>query len=228
MDIFLTVLLIIFAIILLLIVFCLFVKIRIRLEVQKKDGEKLSRRISVEALGGVLKKNLSDFAGEEKKPGHKKEKSKTPLRKTKEESNLTFRQKISRYYQTFLKIKYTYSLSKHKIRKNIMIERLKLSISFGLDDAAKTGMATGAIWAGIYNAVAFAANLVRLTEPQIAVAPDFENEKTELEGECIIVFRLVNIISIILSIGINYLIITHKMKKLKNKEKAAINYGNTD
>jgi len=216
MNIFLTVIVILLAVILIVSGACFFTKLRIKIAVTKLPGKKTDTSVILETAGGLFKKNLlkSDSAK------NKKQKSKKPPNQN-QQTDSGIRQKFNTYYQTFCKIKYIFSLSRHRVRKNILVEKLKINIDFGLDDAAHTGIATGTVWAAVYNAVAFASQLAKLNEPEISVNPDFENEKLACNGECIIVLRLANIISILFVLGINYL-------NFKNKEKAAINYGNTD
>ena len=217
MKIFLVLVIMLAVLLLVLLVFCLFTKIRLVFTFRKSADEELITQATMEALGGFWKKNLSDI--------NIKKKNKPKQNKSGNESPNTFRQKVSKYYDLFLQIKSVYSRSKPCVRKNVIAEKIRLYIVFGLDDAAKTGMATGVLWAGIYNVIAFAAGIIRVAEPDINVTPYYEDEHLELDGECIIRFTLANSIIIICSLAINYLKVINKSK---NKEKAAINYVNTN
>ncbi len=212
MNIFLTVLFILLAVVVVIFFSLLITKLKLKIAIEKKSGEKPTALITVETLGGLIKKNLSDI--KKPKPGKKNIKSSGS-------NDSGLRKKINTYYKNFKKIKFIFLNSKHKARKKILIEKFRLNIDFGLDDAAHTGIATGSLWAGIYNVIAFLSHISLISEPEICVNADYENEKLAFDGECIIILRLANIISILYVIGINYF-------TLKNKEKAAINYGNTN
>ena len=217
MNVLLTVVLILLAVVLILAGVCIFVKLRLKIRVYKEPVMKTTLEASLETMGGLIKKYLSSSG----LPKAKKKKSKAHTQTSATQNDQSTKQKVSSYYSTFCRIKRVFMLSKHKVRKNILVEKLRLKVDFGLDDAAHTGIATGAVWAGIYNAVAFVSHIARLNEPEITVNPDFENEKLAFDGECIIVLRLANIINILIITGFNYF-------TQKNKEKAAINNVYTD
>ena len=217
------IMLIILSVLVLFIILCLFVKVRLVFTASKGDEEALGFSVHISLFGGKFTRML--FPGKSDPPDHKKDKKTKKKENSQPEENSGFFQKVSKYYKAFLKIKYTYIKSKPKIRRNISVDRFMLNLKFGMDDAAQTGMATGALWAGVYNVVAFVAGIVRLTEPEITITPDYERQKLEFEFESIMRFRLVNIINVLITLGINYYFIN---KKLTKKEKAAINYGNTN
>ena len=73
--------------------------------------------------------------------------------------------------------------------------------------------------------IGFIANFIRVTEPQIHISPDYENELLEFDGRCILKLSVANIISILLIVYINYCL---ENKKQTKKEKAAINNVNTN
>lgn len=193
---------------------CVCVKFRMKITANKKPGENPVLKVTTETVGGLFKLDLYNLINK------KSQKNSTPENAA-PASDSDIGNKIASYYRTFCKIKQIFLRSKRRFRKNIFVERIFMTADIGLDDAAHTGIATGVLWTGIYNVVGLISSVARLSEPEISVNPDFENEKLAFDVECIIVLRLANIISILLTVGINYL-------TLKNKEKAAINYDNTN
>lgn len=215
------IILIILSVLALFLAVCLFIKLSLVLRLSKPRDGKCSFDAQISSFGGhIVKKFNTDKSSE----GHKSKDDKNKS-EDKNEADFNLTDKVKKYYNTFLKIRYTWLRSKKKVRKNIFCSKLFLNIKFGLEDAAKTGMATGAIWTALYNVIAFLSNFMRLTEPEIHVNPIFDEEYIEADSECIIDFRLVNIISILITVGINYYLVN---KKLTKKEKAAINYGKSD
>lgn len=208
MKIFVAVILAILAFIFLTFIFLLFTKARIYLSFGKKKEQKFKISVSLSLLGGLIKRDLpleSKGSPKDKAQGEAKEK----------EDELKFFDKVKKHYGTFLDYKEIYEKNFHKIHRSIHAEKTELNLSFGTGDAASTGIATGAVWAGIYNVVAFVSRIIRITEPRIAVTPLYNELRCEFDGKCIISARIVNLILLMVSIGI-------KIRKINKKEKAAI------
>lgn len=210
--------LILLAVVVLLAAAVLFAKVRLVLNICKPKDDKCICDMHISLFGGRTVKHIN-FTHP------KDQKNDESYCEEESHSQKGFVQKIKDYYNKFVKIKYVWHKSKKKIRKTILCERLVLNLSFGLDDAAQTGIATGAVWAGVYNVISFLSNFASLREPEIKINPVFDDECVEFDGQCIIAFRIVNIISTLITVGINYYFVN---KKLTEKEKAAISYGNTN
>lgn len=93
-------------------------------------------------------------------------------------------------------------------RKHLKITRFKLHFHIGADDAAMTGIASGAAWGAVYDLAAIMKNKFTLKDKNLHVCPNF----TEKIFECDINVRL--------SVKIFYVLIfalkTHKaIKKLE-------------
>ncbi len=198
----------------LMLIFVLFTGITIRILVEKKSGKKLRTSLEIQALGGLFKKKLQA----DKKPPvpEAKEKKTGPSPEAQEDGG--FFDKVKSAYGKFLMFKEIYRDNRGRIRRSVHATRLQLSLEFGLGDAAHTGIATGAVWAGIYNVVAFAAGHIRITEPRIAVVPLYNQKTCSLKGECIIKARVVNLIITAAGILISYYFKKRKHNKLKNKK----------
>ena len=208
--------LIVFLVLILLLIFLLLIPFNLKFSFSKVHSEKLKSKVTLETFGGKLKKTIEI----PKKKKHKKKDN-----KKEKKDKLSFTQKVKKYYNAFKLIKSTWKKSKKGIRKRILLKKAYISVTFGTGSASQTGIATGALWAGIYDVFAFFSNFIRITEPDVKVNPVYDEERLELEGECILRLTLANIISIITIISLNYL---KEKRKLTKKEKAAIKNGNSN
>lgn len=210
--------LLILACLIIILVLCLFIKITLDIELNKPREDKLKFNIRLSLLNGVIKKDIL-----------LKNAKKSSKDKPDENTDEKFIKKTKSLYNKFLTFKYTLSKVKPSLRKTIKVKEFKLNINFGTDDAFDTGLLTGSLWAGIYNVIAFVSNFVSLTEPQVNVNPDFQNKYLEVNSKVKITLRPINLITLALKFIINYYLIKRKLtKKQEKKEKAAINYANSN
>jgi hypothetical protein len=114
-------------------------------------------------------------------------------------------EKLYDLYTEFNKVKYTYYYSQDFIRKRITLKNLNVNVFFGMSDAAKTGIATGSIWAILYNMFGLLTKVVTVKNHNFNVEPDYNREKFLFSANGIINFRLVNIISILVFVLIKYI-----------------------
>ena len=210
--------LVVLAIFVLLLGFCLFVKIRLIIDFDKPRGGKGIFSANIELFGGRFRKSLIP-------PSADRAPASEAMPQGEATHDIAFKDKVKKYYQVFVRVRYTWLKSKAKVRKNIFAQKLLLDVRFGLDDAAATGIAAGAVWAAVYNVIAFLSSVIRISEPEVNITPVFDDELIEAKAQCILSFTVANIISILASLGLNYLNINRKLSK---KEKAAINYVNTN
>ena len=113
----------------------------------------------------------------------------------------------------FQKIKYTQLTSRDFIKKRVIIKELNAKITFGLEDAAKTGIATGAVWALIYNIFALITKFATVSEHKFDVEPDYNNECFSASLNGIITVKIVNIISIALYVFVKYMTVSNKYEQ---------------
>lgn len=183
-----------------------FLKVRIVFSFSKKSGTKSRKSFDITVCGFSI--------------GYKAKK-KSENRLTKEddiqsEPDACFFDKVKKYYGLFLDFKDTYKKNSRKIRRTVHIDYLRLDVKFGLGEAARTGIATGGVWAGIYSVIAFVASIATLTEPKVNVVPAYNEQLCEAEAECIISARLAKLIYTLASLGISYYFISRKRKKHKS------------
>ena len=82
------------------------------------------------------------------------------------------------------------------IRKRIEFKKIDFSMHFGLSDAAKTGIATGAAWASSSCLVSIINQMFGVRDAALDVNPDFNREFFNLRIKSILVLRPVHIIII--------------------------------
>lgn len=131
------------------------------------------------------------------KKNQKKESKKTEDKKQKEK--LTF----TRFKKICSGISEAYSESKNDIkevlsdlRQKIEFKTVMFRVHFGLSDAAKTGIATGAAWASSSCLVSVINQMFGIRKIDLDVAPDFNRECFNLHIKSILILRPVHIISI--------------------------------
>lgn len=198
--------LVVIALFLLLLGFCLFVRIRLNLVFVKPRGAKGILSANIELFGGRVSKSLLSPSDNMASSNEVKNQSDVC-------DDTAFKEKLRKYYQAFVRVRYTWLKSKAKVRKNVFAQKLFLDVRFGLDDAAATGIAAGAVWAAAYNVIAFLSSVIRISEPEVNITPLFDDESIEAKAQCILSFTVANIISILISIGYNYFIINRKLLK---------------
>ena len=198
--------LVVIALFVLLLGFCLFVRVRLNLVFVKPRGAKGILSANIELFGGRVSKSLLSPSDNMASSNEVKNQSDVC-------DDTAFKEKLRKYYQAFVRVRYTWLKSKAKVRKNVFAQKLFLDVRFGLDDAAATGIAAGAVWAAAYNVIAFLSSVIRISEPEVNITPLFDDELIEAKAQCILSFTVANIISILISIGYNYFIINRKLLK---------------
>lgn len=78
-------------------------------------------------------------------------------------------------------------------------------MTFGLDDAAHTGIATGAVWGSVYNIFGFLDRLFTIKSHNFSITPVFDSEAFEMSFESKIRFSISNLIAIGFAVFINYI-----------------------
>lgn len=188
----------------------LFSKITLSFNAEKKKGKEFKTYFEVCFFGGLvkLKKSVKGKKANKKLIEDSLKKSEIVKEDT------SFIQKVKRAYKTFCAFKYAYKNNSGKIRKAVFAKKINLHINFGTGNAATTGILTGALWSGIYNVVSFISSVITITEPNINVIPNYNEEECSVNLKCIITSRLVNLIVAAAGIGISYL----KFIRKNNKE----------
>lgn len=192
------------AIILLIILLFLLLPAGIRISY----GKSKNADIELKFLWGLVKIPL--------KPKAKKDKAeKTKQSDTPEEKDKSFFEGLNNIARIIKIINKTYSKSREYVYKRMKAD-VTVNITFGLYDAALTGIATGAIWTLLYEILGLISTSAQIQKHSFNVDPVFDKALFEADGLCVFKFIPVNVIGILIHILKNY-----------NKVKAEIENVNT-
>lgn len=175
----------------------LFLPLLAGIEYLNQDGkQKLFLRIR---LLGIPLKIRVPIKNETKKP--KKEREKKDEEKPKKKLTFArFRTIIDGFCEAYDETKDDIKDVLSDIRKKLEFQTLVFHVHFGLSDAAKTGIATGATWTSASCALSVLNQMFAVRNLSLDVAPDFNRECFELHIKSILKLRPVHIISIGLKI----------------------------
>ncbi len=188
---------ILLAVLTLLTIFTLTAKIKFFLEYKKYPGEKLYTDMYLK-IGFI---NLTGIFKNKDKLSATKKKMKDESCEDKEKN---FIQKIKNFAKTFDILKKVYSKNRWKIQKSLSVEKAEIHLKFGLLDAAQTGIATGAVWTLLYNALAFLDTIGTVKKHFFEVKPVFTEAGFISEGKFKLSVRVINAISIAISLYTTY------------------------
>lgn len=169
-------------------------KIKVFFEYNKRPGEKLYKEI-------LIKFWFIPIRIKKKSPKVKDKPSK--------EDKRSFIEKVKDTKDIINSLKTTYSKSRHNIRKGFHIENASLHFRIGLGDAAKTGIAVGAMWALLYDGLAFCDYIGTVKNHYFEVAPDYKEEGFESVGKIKLSLRVIDA----LIIALRFLHLTYKNNK---------------
>lgn len=204
------VLYIILIILALILCLALFSKLTFIIKLQKPFSGSFNWQLSLFVLGKPV--DISSVIKKVKEPGIRKAKKEMQLEETDEKPKKSLREKIHNLIVNIERGRYTYLLSKRYVKKKIKIESLNFDMVFGLEDAAQTGISTGAAWAGLYNVFGFIDRLFAVKSHKFNITPVFDGEKLSVVFESKIRFSVSNIISLAVAVGMNYLKSIRKIK----------------
>lgn len=186
---------------------CIKIKIRFRINHLSDKNDKVNIRVFAysEKIGFSLPRTKKI-----NKKGKRNEKSKS---KEKEKETGGIVERLYNIYENFVKLKFTHLLCRDFIRKRVRIENLCVKVDFGLSDAAKTGIATGAVWGILYNIFGFVTRFFYVENHKFDVNADYNKEKFELDVDGILSFRIVNIIIIACYALLKYMGVSKKFEQ---------------
>lgn len=133
---------------------------------------------------------------------HKTEKTKKKG-KNKAEGKLTwntFRGMVRGVQASYESIKEELKDIVHYLRRSITVKELRFHIQFGLDDPAKTGISTGAVWTGGTLLLKIVDELIGIQKIDMGVYPVFDRECFDVHIKSIFTAQLVHIINILVKI----------------------------
>ena len=190
-----TVLYIVLAVLAVFVAVVLFVKMTLTVSISKDECKELTSSFILNVLGHKM--DIFDLINQTKTDKPKDKTDDAP-------KELTFGEKLHKLRVDIERGRYTYLLSKKYIKQKIKVQNLDFDMTFGLDDAAHTGIATGAAWASIYNVFGFVANLFTVKSHKFTVNPVFDRECFSFVLNSKIRFSMYNVLTLFLAVKKNY------------------------
>ena len=185
-----------------IVVFSLILSLKITVDITASKNHNCKFQKDIKIAVANHKIDISKFS-KKKKPEYKK--TGTEKKEIEFEEKDNFYEKLVKLRTNIARGKYTYLLSKRYVRKKIFVENVDFAITFGLDDAAHTGIATGAVWGSIYNIFAFADSLFTIKSHKFDVNPIFNGEYLDLNFSAKVNTRIINILLILFAVFVNYI-----------------------
>ncbi len=204
---FLIVLYIVLIILVLFTVAVLFTKMSLLIKVGKPHDGDFKAELTLSVLGQSI--DLSQFIKDDKKTS--KQADKSEKKKTKK-AKPPLGERLHKLRVNIERGRYTYLLSKRYVRKKIKMLNLDFHMTFGLDDAAHTGIATGAAWGSVYNIFGFLDRLFTVKSHKFNIIPVFDGECFDFAFETKLRFSLSNLVAIAFAVFTNYLKAKRKIK----------------
>lgn len=131
---------------------------------------------------------------------------------------INFYKDIKKYYRI-----YTNTLNDiiHILKKTAIIKKLDIKVEIGAFEHALTGIASGIIYALLWNIFCLIANNIKTKKHKILVSPRFDVNVFRFDFFCIYTIRIGNIIYVAVRLVI--LLIIHKIISNKKMKKANVN-----
>ena len=147
-----------------------------------------------------------------------KNKNENQKLKQKKESPLSF----ENFKENFSDFKEMYQTSKEELKEmlsytrcHLSVERVDFEIRFGFDNAATTGISTGAIWGMGSFILKVIDTLLGIKKINMQVNPDFNNKIFEIYSKTILIMRPIHFIIILNKIVKTYMYIKNKINNIK-------------
>lgn len=101
------------------------------------------------------------------------------------------------------------------VRHHLSVERVDFEIRFGFDNAAATGISTGAIWGMGSFLLKVVDALLGIKKINMQVNPDFNNKIFEIYSKTILIMRPIHFIIILKKVVKTYMYIKNKINNIK-------------
>ncbi len=101
------------------------------------------------------------------------------------------------------------------VREHLSVESVDFKINFGFDNAAATGISTGAIWGMGSFLLKVIDTLVGIKKINMQVNPDFNNKIFEIYLKTILIMRPIHFIIILRKVVNTYMYIKNKINNIK-------------
>ncbi|MBR4874646.1 MAG: DUF2953 domain-containing protein [Clostridia bacterium] len=122
-------------------------------------------------------------------PKRKKKKAKEKTKERKEFSLENFRRNIDAFEEVYVTSKENLLSMLSYVREHLSCKEVDFKICFGLDDAAKTGIFTGAVWTSGTLLLKIIDSLVGIESIKMNVYPDFNDKRFEIYFKTILIIQ---------------------------------------
>lgn len=126
--------------------------------------------------------------------------NKIQKKKPKKESPVSFenfRENVSDFKEIYNTSKDELKEMLSYVRKHLSVSRIDFDIRFGFDNAAATGISTGAIWGMGSFILKVIDSLIGIKKINMQVNPDFNNKVFEINSKTVLIMRPVHFIIIL-------------------------------
>lgn len=145
----------------------------------------------------------------------KKTKDKKPQKKENSLSFEIFRKNVSEFKEIYDTSKDHLRQMLAYVRRHSSVKSVDFKIKFGFDNAATTGISTGAIWGMGSFILKVVDTLIGIKKINMHVFPDFNNKLFEIYSKTILIMRPIHFIIIIRKLVKTYLYINNKINNIK-------------
>ena len=145
----------------------------------------------------------------------KKNKEKKPKKKENSLSFENFRKNVSEFKEIYDTSKDHLRKMLAYVRRHSSVKSVDFQIKFGFDNAATTGISTGAIWGMGSFILKVVDSLIGIKKINMQVYPDFNNKLFEIYSKTILIMRPIHFIIIIRKLVKTYLYINNKINNIK-------------
>ena len=161
-----------------------------------KTANKQKLYIYVSIFGILLRIPIRNS---EKKPD--KSKKRIPKKRKEKDSETsftfqTFRENVDTLFEVFQACKKELSDMLSYVRNHLSCQEMDFRIAFGMGDAAKTGITTGAVWTSGTMLLKVIDSFIGIEKVHMDVYPDFNNKRFEISTKAILVMRPIHFIFI--------------------------------
>ena len=101
------------------------------------------------------------------------------------------------------------------VRNHVSVNNVDFDIRFGFDNAAATGISTGAIWGMGSFILKVIDSLIGIKKINMQVNPDFNNKVFEIYSKIILIMRPVHFIIILRKVIKTYSYVKNKINNIK-------------
>lgn len=202
----------------LLLLFTAFILLPMRFGVHYKKTATRNKFYICVSIFGILIRipiHTKKDGGKQKKEKRKKSREKAVSTSKTEFSFDAFRKKVDALGEIFEVSKNELREMLAYVRKHLSCSEMDFRIAFGLDDAAKTGITTGAVWTSGTFLLKMIDSLIGVEKINMNVYPDFNHKRFEIYFKTILIMRPIHFIIIYIKISKTIKFINHKLSNFK-------------